>query len=242
MTMTDQSPASPPNPQRGVKVRAYADTLRSELKSSPSMRKGERTRLRLRIAAAEALEKSGYQDLKVADICKLAGVSLGTFYIYFTDKEDISVGIAMDFVTHLYDEARRASNGLGDWQAVYETNLFFVKAYGANPGLMRSHVQLQSLEPAFREVWEPLHQEWLNRLARSIRRRSPEDLSPEDALRMALALEQMVFSYIYNAVVTQAFPVKTDESDPEKLAKMLTQLWFRAIHARDPSPAEMAGT
>lgn len=219
-------------------VMPFDRVLAAELESGAKMKKGDRTRLRLRIAAAQALEHSGYQDLKVTDIAERAGVALGTFYVYFVDKEDVSVGVVMDFVTHLYEEARRIAKGRGEWSAIYESNLFFIRAYQANPGLMRSHVQLQAMVVRFREVWEPLHLEWLNKLAGSIRRRADSDPGAAHALKMALALEQMVFSYIYSAAVTRESPIETDESDPADMAEVLTLLWFRSVHARDPHASE----
>lgn len=40
-------------------------------------------------ASLRILEKSGFQNLKIADICKEAQVSIGSFYHYYTSKEDV---------------------------------------------------------------------------------------------------------------------------------------------------------
>ena len=39
--------------------------------------------------AVELLEKSGYENIKIEDICKKAKVSVGSFYNYFESKSDI---------------------------------------------------------------------------------------------------------------------------------------------------------
>jgi AcrR family transcriptional regulator len=44
-------------------------------------------------AAVELLESSGYQNIRVEDICKQAGVSVGSFYTHFNSKNDILVEI-----------------------------------------------------------------------------------------------------------------------------------------------------
>jgi AcrR family transcriptional regulator len=224
-----------PLPDRPV---TYADHLRAELANGDFPTKGDRTRHRLRIAAAEALETGGYQGLKVADVCTLADVALGTFYVYFKDKTEIATDVVMRFIDHLYDGAREVTRGLGDYDTIYRTNLFFVMAYRANPGLMRCHVQLQSDEPGFRAIWQPRHRAWLETLARSILKRSTDPaMTPERALKVAAALEGMVFNYLYAANVTHELQIEPAGSDPAGMAETLSILWYRGVYGRDPARA-----
>ena len=213
----------------------YADHLRGQLATDTFATKGERTRHRLRVAAAQALEEGGYQGLKVADVCTLAEVALGTFYVYFRDKAEIASDVMMTFIEHLYDGAREVTRGAGDYDSIFRTNLFFVQAYRANPGLMRCHVQLQSDEPAFRALWQPRHRAWLDTLARSILKRSKDQgMTPPRALRIAAALEGMVFNYLYAANVTHQLQIEPAGSDPAEMAETLSVLWYRGVHGRDP--------
>ena len=39
--------------------------------------------------AIELMEKNGYENIKIEDICKKAKVSVGSFYNYFKSKSDI---------------------------------------------------------------------------------------------------------------------------------------------------------
>jgi AcrR family transcriptional regulator len=50
--------------------------------------RGEKTRLRLLEAGARVLPARGYHDARVDDIVAAAGVSHGTFYRYFSNKDD----------------------------------------------------------------------------------------------------------------------------------------------------------
>jgi AcrR family transcriptional regulator len=50
--------------------------------------RGEQTRLRLLEAGASVLPERGYHDARVDDIADAAGVSHGTFYRYFVNKDD----------------------------------------------------------------------------------------------------------------------------------------------------------
>lgn len=55
----------------------------------PSRRQGAETRAKLLDAAVPTLAEKGYHATRVDDIVRQAGVSHGTFYLYFTNKEDL---------------------------------------------------------------------------------------------------------------------------------------------------------
>jgi AcrR family transcriptional regulator len=57
--------------------------------SGPSRHPGAETRAKLLDAAVPALAEKGYHATRVDDIVRQAGVSHGTFYLYFTNKEDL---------------------------------------------------------------------------------------------------------------------------------------------------------
>lgn len=53
----------------------------------------QKTKNKLYKISIELLEKQGYEKLKIEDICKKAGVSVGSFYNYFNSKNDILVEV-----------------------------------------------------------------------------------------------------------------------------------------------------
>lgn len=61
-----------------------APTRDRELRS-----RGKRTVERLLVSAAEAVREHGHQDARVDDIVERAGLSHGTFYLYYRDKDDV---------------------------------------------------------------------------------------------------------------------------------------------------------
>lgn len=213
----------------------YCDYLAKGLETQTFASKGDRTKYRLKIAAARALEEIGYQNLKVSDVCSYADVALGTFYVYFRDKNDIAIEVVLEFVDHLYDRAKQVSRGAGEFEAIYHTNKFFISAYKANAGLMQCHVQLQTQVPEFRDLWQPRHRKWIEKLARSIARRGRFDEdTPGSLLQVARALEGMVFHYLY-AVIINKDPGFTDgEIDDDEVALMLSTLWYRAVYCKEP--------
>lgn len=218
-----------------VKVEAYGDYLDAILRNGPFATKGDRTRFRLKCAAVRVLEEVGYSDLKVSEICAQAEVALGTFYVYFKDKSEIASEVVQDFVEFLYDRATQyGGGGKGAFEAILNTNRFFAASYKRNPGLMRCHVQLQSLLPEFRARWQPRHRAWIERLARSIERRGNYDASlPGNPQAVALALEGMVFFFLYRNIVTDDAALG-ENCDTEEFAEMLSILWYRSVYGTDP--------
>lgn len=218
------------------RVARYGDHLARELGTRTFATKGDRTKFRLKVAAAHALEEIGYQDIKISDICSYANVALGTFYVYYRDKNEIAIEIALDFVEHLYEQAQQVGRGKHEYDAILNTNRFFIAAYMVNPGLMQCHVQLQSQSPEFREVWRPRHLKWIENLARSIARRGNyKENMPGSAQAVAHALEVMVFHYLYAVIVSRNPLVEgEDPAHADDLAQMLSTLWYRAVYCKDP--------
>lgn len=200
--------------------------------------KSDRTRFRLKIAACAVLGESGYQDLKVADICDSAGVALGTFYNYFTDKSEIASEALLDFGETLYVQAQSIARGAGDYQAILRTNRFFAAAYQRNSGMVRCLNQLEDQLPQFRQSWREMRLLWLKKIARSMARRSGHPELPETLyMQMAYALEGLVFTYLYDVFVRKDPILQRHSGSPEHIAELLSLLWYRAVYLRDP-PAE----
>lgn len=65
----------------------------------------EETRARLLSASREAFAALGYVGTRVDDIVERAGLSHGTFYRYFRDKEDALIRLAEDVGRALYGAA-----------------------------------------------------------------------------------------------------------------------------------------
>mgnify|MGYP006279197079 CR=1 FL=1 len=63
--------------------------------SKPLTRRGERTRAKLLAAAKEIFEEQGFFDARITDIATRAGVAHGTFYTYFSSKEEIFRELAL---------------------------------------------------------------------------------------------------------------------------------------------------
>lgn len=52
-------------------------------------------------AAAELIRREGFPQLRVEEIAEQAGVSVGTFYLYFNAKDDLFVQLVVEYTTRL---------------------------------------------------------------------------------------------------------------------------------------------
>ena len=219
----------------------YTDYLQAQLQSSTFASKGERTRFRLKIAAAKCLQDSGFQDLKVADVCRHAHVALGTFYVYFPDKSVIAAEVLLDFGDALYAQAQRVAHGSSDFEAILLTHQFFVAAYQRNAGLVRCLIQLEDQIPKFRTRWRERRLQWLARVARSIARRSGHpEIADGMGVQIAYALEGLVFQYLYDVFVRQEPILKRNAGSSQQIAELLSVLWYRAVYCENPPPDQVA--
>lgn len=77
---------------------------------------GERTLRKLLDAGIEAFGRDGFHATRVQDVVKLAGTSHGTFYLYFSNKEDLFRQLAAD----IGDELTALVDDLGELEPTPE--------------------------------------------------------------------------------------------------------------------------
>jgi AcrR family transcriptional regulator len=75
----------------------------AQLRRPPARPRGEATVERLLVAADELLSRGGAQALGTKQVAHAAGVSVGTVYNWFPDKESIAEALALRYWHELYD-------------------------------------------------------------------------------------------------------------------------------------------
>src|SRR5258705_12919919 len=65
----------------------------SLLREPPATERGLRTRAALAAAARKVFERHGYLEARMIDITRAANCSAGTFYTYFSGKEEVFAAV-----------------------------------------------------------------------------------------------------------------------------------------------------
>src|SRR5213593_1699802 len=92
------------SPGRKLSARGGGPAQERELRAQ-----GKKTMRKLLDAAMVVFEKRGYHTARVDDIVKVAKTSHGTFYLYFSNKEDLFRALALDVA----EEMRTLIESLG---------------------------------------------------------------------------------------------------------------------------------
>jgi AcrR family transcriptional regulator len=131
---------------------ADADAVGAPASKRVLRSQGRRTMRKLLDAAMVAFDKRGYHATRVNDVVEIAKTSHGTFYLYFSNKEDLLralVAEAAGEAQTLYDALSTlpAQAGAPRWDDVYE----WVRAYSAlwtrYAPLFRAWTDLATIDP-----------------------------------------------------------------------------------------------
>lgn len=225
-------------------MNSYTEHLAIQLAEAPPKRKGERTRARLELAAAQVLAEVGFHAMRISDITTTAGVSEGLFYSYFSDKLDISLVVLGGFLESLQDTGPMPQGRKNPFSVIRHANLSWIHKVHANAGLMRCIFQLTDEEQKFAALVHATNRTWYERVASSVVRHHPDGaVNTDAALFAAYALGGMMDELMRRLVVypDQAFAdfLATTAADKEALADALAVIWLRVLYPGLSPPNEL---
>lgn len=213
----------------------FHEVLEMELPDTAGLSKGERTRRRFVAAAARVLDRDGFHGTRVTDICEIAGVSQGTFYLYFNNKNEITLAVLEEFNERGLALLRVIGPRARAWDAIYESILALTRLYRLNPGLMRCLWQINDEVPEFGEILRRSNAIWHRAVARSITRRCElTDDAAQLSMLVAYALAAMVDQFLVQLYVIKDPQVEAVCENEEQVAEHLSVLWYRAAYCENP--------
>ncbi|WP_433734004.1 TetR/AcrR family transcriptional regulator [Nocardia sp. CA-129566] len=208
-----------------AEIPALADT--SVLREPPLTARGLRTRAALVAAARVVFERDGYLDARLSDITTEAKCSTGSFYTYFSSREEILQGV-LEAAQHemLHPGMPRLSVDEASPIAVIEaSNRAYFEAYKRNAKLMLILDQVAAIDPKFREIRRRRARAFADRNARSIRDLQERGLADRelDPYTASRALSGMVGRMAYYAFSLE------EETSLDDLVRTATRLWANAL-------------
>ena len=195
--------------------------------------KGLRTRDELVAAARRIFERDGYAGARVADIASGAGVAHGSFYTYFSSKQDAFLAVMRD-VGAQFREAIAGPPGevrADAYRALDASNRRYLDAYRENSVIWALAEQVATIDPEIHEIRLRGRRQHVERVAATIRRWQDRGIADPgiDPQTTAGALVSMLSNFAY------WWLAGGDSYDPEAAAATLTDIWARAVGLRRPA-------
>lgn len=154
--------------------------------------RGKRTLAALLDAGTLVFAARGYHAARVDDIVKAAKTSHGTFYLYFSSKEDLFRALALDVAAEMADLARELPSlvpeGTATTVAMQDWLDRFGELYGRHGAFIRTWTEAEIGDTDLGRIGDDLVTEFSRQMAARVREAAP-DL---DAGLTAFALVSMI--------------------------------------------------
>jgi len=158
----------------------------------PLRPRGEKTRQRLLDAGAAVLPIRGYHDARVDDIVETAGVSHGSFYRYFENKDDFFRVLAEQASSRMI-ELLDAFPSADDAEGLHRWLQEWFAAYRSNGGVISTWQEMQQSDPRLQDFSLGVAAAVLERLMRILGDRGFGDAGV-DALALLAVVERLPYS------------------------------------------------
>jgi AcrR family transcriptional regulator len=211
--------------------------------------RGVRSRAALLAAARRLFGSKGYANTKIADITQEAGRALGSFYTYFSNKEEILEQLAEDFKAEI--DARLTELDLTNeepYEVVRELCAVYWDSCRNHSAELASIFQASMLDERFAERWRDIRSDARRNIAAGIRAvgRAGRVGNPDpDATASALGSMMDYFCYVWLIEGGEAGQSSLpDEVAIDTMARVLYRTLFAAPEPvrRDPSSSDQEGS
>ncbi len=155
------------------------------------------TKERLLLSAKEVFSEKGFHKTKVSDIVKKAGVSQGTFYIYFKSKEEIFKELILQLkekilkiVKEKYDSSLEGN--------LLQMNKEFLKLLYENKKIAEIFLyQIFPVSESFKKIYfetvEEIRRYLTEIIDEAVKKEHLKNVSPDNIANMIIGYKRMVF-------------------------------------------------
>jgi AcrR family transcriptional regulator len=199
--------------------------------SSELTSRGRRSRAALVAAARTIFERDGFQNARITDISKLAGMAHGSFYTYFSSKEQVFEEVVKGLLVELMGAGGERSEDGGDPVVRIErANRSYLEAYARHARLLQTWEEVATFSDDLAGLLRLGQLQFVNRAERTMRNlqragRIDPELDPHYA---ANALTAMVGGF------ARAWFRSGEEFELDQAVAQLTRLWKNAIGLDEP--------
>lgn len=182
------------------------------------------------LAAAEReFSERGFHEARIEDIVKAAGVSRGTFYNYFEDREAVFLALLDRVVGEMFALTADAVGASAEAR-VESGNRAYLEAFRAHRGFMRCVLQVATFHDGAADALGRLRGRFRDRLRAHLER--AQAAGQTHALDPAIASFGLVAMVEFTAYAWLSFGWNDtdDEFDFDAVVHELSALWRRAVY------------
>jgi AcrR family transcriptional regulator len=165
------------------------------------------------------------------DVAAAAGVSHGTVYTWFANKDDLLRALTHVIVGEVFDASRDARDAPGDpYERLLEANGRFLASYRRHARMLAVVEEAASTDPRWRGLLDDLRETYVARAERTLTRLRDDGFVAADVVPAVAA------PALTGMVETFARRTPADPAGPDADAEQLTLLWARAVGMNVPHP------
>lgn len=201
---------------------------RARVANGGASAKGVRTRKAIVAAARRVFEETGYIDARVSDIVAEANIAHGSYYTYFSSKQEVFQAVVTEVAAEINDAvAPHADDVHGDtWGNLQRANSRYLDVYRRNTKILVLMEQVSTIDPEMHEVRLAGRRRHVSRVMATIIRLQERGLADPtiDPHTTAGALVAMLSAFAYWSTVSGG-----EEYPPHEVERTVTEIWTRAL-------------
>ncbi|MEW6555270.1 MAG: MerR family transcriptional regulator [Actinomycetota bacterium] len=161
-----------------------------------------RRRQQIREAARKVFLEKGYSRARIEDITAATGISIGTFYIYFEDKQELFMEVIDELTRNMVSAFEAMVEKEDDFQRKAAiTATYYIENYEYFSGIINQlRGMMAASAPSAREKFEALHNQMADPIAAEIRAAIGKgvirDLDPELLARVFMGMVEFLAIYL----------------------------------------------
>jgi AcrR family transcriptional regulator len=192
----------------------------------PVTTRGRRSRQSLLDGAKHVFGDVGFADARIVDITAAAGAASGSFYTYFSSKEEIFMALLHELEEELRSGHRETVEHTDDpYEQVLRANRAYLVSYRENAAVMVVWEQVATLNAEVEALRHQASGRFASRIQHAIETWQGEGRVPTslDAAYASVALTGMVSNFAYR------WCAQGDDYDLDTAAEQLSRLWAGAL-------------
>jgi len=216
----------------------YLGDIINQKLADKSLRKGEKTKLKLMLGTIKMLGKVTFKQLRIADICKEAEVSYGVFYHYHQDKIEVTSLLIEMFIKEFNSRFSYSDITDDHYYNIFLANYYYIGCFKHNAGLIQVMISNHEEMPDLIDKYNELALIWHERVAKAL----PDDLAGnslnnDEKLFVAYSLGGMLDELLrqINILKNPNLTVFIGTKDIAQVTQLLSILWYRSVYGEDPS-------